>query len=107
MRILTRRRVAALRAMAAAAIAATATTTNSGPTREGAPMPAPRTPERLEPDNGSSAQPQHDQAPAKPSRANAVTRIQTRAGGFIARRPTLLRVLEWLSWNNPGGGMNP
>jgi hypothetical protein len=36
-----------------------------------------------------------------------VTRIQTLAGGYIARHPTLLQVLEWLGWNNPGGSMNP
>jgi hypothetical protein len=36
-----------------------------------------------------------------------VTRIQTRAGGYIARHPALLGVLEWLGWNNPGGSMNP
>jgi hypothetical protein len=70
-------------------------------------MPAPRTPRDLDPDDGSGAQPQHDQAPAEPSRANPVTRIQTRAGGYIARHPTLLRVLEWLGWNNPGGNINP
>ena len=70
-------------------------------------MPAPRTPRDLEPQDGSSAQPQHDQAPAEPSRANPVTRIQTLAGGYIGRHPALLRVLEWLGWNNPGGYMNP
>jgi hypothetical protein len=70
-------------------------------------MPAPRTLRDLEPDNGSGAQPRHDQAPAEPSRANPVTRIQTRAGGYIARHPRLLRVLEWLGLNNPGGSMNP
>jgi hypothetical protein len=36
-----------------------------------------------------------------------VTRIQIRAGGYIARHPTLLGVLEWLSWNNTGGSINP
>jgi hypothetical protein len=36
-----------------------------------------------------------------------VRRIQTLAGGYIARHPPLLRVLEWLGWNNPGGSMNP
>ena len=60
-------------------------------------MPAPRTPEELEP----------DEAPAEPSRANPVMRIQTFAGGYIARHPTLLRVLEWLGWNNPGSSINP
>jgi hypothetical protein len=27
--------------------------------------------------------------------------------GYIARHPTLLRVLEWLGLNNPGASMNP
>jgi hypothetical protein len=36
-----------------------------------------------------------------------VTRIQTLVGGYLARHPALLRVLEWLGWNNPGGSMNP
>jgi len=44
--------------------------------------------------------------PAGPSHANPMTRIQTRASGYIARHPTLLQVLE-LGWNNPGGGINP
>lgn len=70
-------------------------------------MPSPRTPQDLEPEDASGAQPQHDQAPAEPTRANPVTRIQTRAGGYLARHPTLLRVLEWLSWNNTGGSINP
>ena len=70
-------------------------------------MQPPRTYENLEPDDGSGAQRRHDQAPAGPSRANPVTRIQTLTGGYIARHPTLLRVLEWLGWNNPGGYMNP
>jgi hypothetical protein len=70
-------------------------------------MPSPRTPHDLEPDDGSGAQRRHDQAPAGPSRANPVTRIQTRAGGYLARHPALLRVLEWLGRNNPGGSINP
>ena len=70
-------------------------------------MPSPRTPEELESDDGSGAQPRHDQAPAGPSHANPVARIQTRAGGYLARHPTLLGVLEWLGWNNPGGSINP
>jgi hypothetical protein len=69
-------------------------------------MPPPRTPENLDlttvpaPSAGTMA-------PAGPSHANPVTRIQIRAGGYIARHPTLLRVLEWLSWNNTGGSINP
>jgi hypothetical protein len=70
-------------------------------------MPSPRTPHDLEPEDGSGAQPRHDQARAEPSRANPVTRIQTRAGGYIARHPALLAVLEWLGWNIPGSSINP
>ena len=70
-------------------------------------MTAPRTPRNLDSEDGSGAQPQHDQAPAEPSRANPMIRIQTLAGGYIGRHPTLLRVLEWLGWNNPGASMNP
>jgi hypothetical protein len=70
-------------------------------------MPAPRTPRDLGPDDRSGAEPKHDQARPEPSRANRLTRIQTQAGGYIARHPTLLPVLEWLGWNNPGGSMNP
>lgn len=70
-------------------------------------MPAPRTPRDPEPEDGSGAEPRHVQAAAEPSRANPVTRIQTLAGGYIARHPALLRVLEWLHWNNPGGSTNP
>ena len=70
-------------------------------------MPAPRTPQDLEPEDGSGAQPRHDQAPGEPTRANPVTRIQTLTGGYIARHPALSRVLEWLGWNNPGGSINP
>jgi len=77
------------------------------PTTEGAPMPSPRTPQDLEPEDGSGAQPRHDQAPAEPTPANPVTRIQTRTGGYIARHPALSRVLEWLGWNNPGASTNP
>ena len=70
-------------------------------------MPSPRMPHDLEPDDGSGAQRRHDEAPAEPSRANPVRRIQTLTGGYIARHPALLWVLEWLGWNNPGGYMNP
>jgi hypothetical protein len=70
-------------------------------------MPSQRTPQKLEPEDGSGAQPRHDQMPAEPARANPITRIQTLTGGYIARHPTLLQVLEGLGWNNPGGNMNP
>ena len=70
-------------------------------------MPPPRTLQELQPEDGSGAQRRHDQAPAQPTRANPVMRIQILAGGYIARHPTLLRALEWLGWNNPGGYMTP
>jgi hypothetical protein len=70
-------------------------------------MPSPRNPQKLEPEDGSGAQLRHDQMPAEPARANPVTRIQTLFGGYLARHPKLLPVLEWLGWNNPGGYMNP
>ena len=55
----------------------------------------------------SGSQPRHDQVPPEPARTNPITRLQTQTGGYIARRPGLLRALEWLGWNNPGGSMNP
>ena len=70
-------------------------------------MTSPRTPQDLEPEDGSGPQPRHDQPQAGPTRANPVTRIQTLTGGYIARHPALLTVLEWLGWNNPGGSINP
>ena len=70
-------------------------------------MPSPRTPHDLEPDDGSGAQPRHDQVPAEPSLANPVKRIRMLTGGYIARHPALLRALEWLGWNIPGGYMTP
>jgi hypothetical protein len=70
-------------------------------------MPSPRTPQRLESEDGSGAQLRHDHMPAEPARANPVLRLRILTGGYIARRPALVRVLEWLGWNNPGGYMNP
>jgi hypothetical protein len=70
-------------------------------------MPSPRTPQKLEPENGSGAQRRHDQAPAEPARANLVMRVQILTGGYLARHPALLKVLEELGWNNPGGYMGP
>jgi hypothetical protein len=70
-------------------------------------MPSPRTPQTLEPEDASGAPPRHDQAPAEPGRDNPVTRTQSLAGGYLARHPALLTVLEWLGRNNPGGSMNP
>jgi hypothetical protein len=63
--------------------------------------------QNLNPEDGSSVDIRNDQAPAEPSRSNAVTRMQARTGGYIARHPALLKLLKWLGWNNPGGSMNP
>ena len=48
-----------------------------------------------------------DDSGAEPSRANPITRLQILIGGYLARHPSLLTVLEWLGWNNPGGSINP
>jgi hypothetical protein len=64
-------------------------------------------PQRLEPDDDPGVQLQHDQVPAEPSRVSTVSRIQARTGGYVARHPAMLKVLEWLGWSNPGGSMNP
>lgn len=69
-------------------------------------MPAPSTPQDVEPEDGSGAQPRHAQAPAEPRRANPVMRIQALTGAYIARHPALLRVVQWLGWNNPGASIN-
>lgn len=50
---------------------------------------------------------EEDQVPAEPSRSSAVSRLQARTGGYLVRHPAMLKVLEWLSWNNPGDSMNP
>jgi hypothetical protein len=54
-----------------------------------------------------SDEPRHAQAPAVRSRPHPVRRIQNLTGGYLARHPALLTVLEWLGWTNPGCGMNP
>jgi hypothetical protein len=64
-------------------------------------------PQRLEPDDDPGVQLQRDQVPAEPSRVSTVSRIQARTGGYVARHPAMLKVLEWLGWSNPGGSMNP
>jgi hypothetical protein len=64
-------------------------------------------PQNLEPEDGSAVDIRNDQALAEPSRSNAVTRMHARSGGYVARHPALLKLLEWLGWNNPGGSMNP
>jgi hypothetical protein len=68
-------------------------------------MPS-RTPRELQPGDGSGPQPRPDQAQAEPH-ANPVTRIQILTGGYLARHPALLTLLEGLIWNNPGGSVNP
>jgi hypothetical protein len=67
----------------------------------------PTTPARFEPEDGSGSRPPDDQLSAEPSHANPIARAQISTGGYIARHPSLLRVLEWLGWNNPGASMNP
>jgi hypothetical protein len=67
----------------------------------------PTKPAGVQPEDGSGSKPPDDQLPAEPSHANPIARIQALTGGYIARHPPLLRVLEWLGWNNPGAGMNP
>jgi len=70
-------------------------------------MPAPGTPQQLDSEDGSGAQPRDDRVPAEPSRAKPFMRIQILAGGYVARHPALLTVLEGLGWHNPGDSMNP
>ena len=70
-------------------------------------MPSPRTPQEPEPEGRPGTQLPHDRVPAARPRANLVMRIQMSTGGYAARHPKLLRVMQWLGWNNPGGSMNP
>jgi len=64
-------------------------------------------PQRLEPGDDPGVKLQNTQGRAEPSRFGAVARLQARTGGYVARHPAMLKVLEWLGWNNPGGSMNP
>jgi hypothetical protein len=64
-------------------------------------------PHNLEPGDEPGVKFQKDQVPAEPPRSSAVSRLQSRTGGYVARHPAMLKVLEWLGWNNPGGSMNP
>jgi len=64
-------------------------------------------PQSLEPDDNPGVKLQDDQVPAEPSRSSAVSRLQARTGGYVARHPAMVKVLGWLGWNNPGGSMNP
>ena len=57
------------------------------------------------PEDASGPGPPDDRRQAEPSHPIVRARIST--GGYIARHPGLLKVLEWLGWNNPGGSMNP
>jgi hypothetical protein len=70
-------------------------------------MPLPTKRPELKSEDGSASKPPDDQLPAELSHANPIARARILAGGYIARHPTLLRVLEWLGWNNPGGSINP
>ena len=67
----------------------------------------PTKPAGFQPDEGSGSKLPDDQSPAEPSRADPIGRTRILAGGYIARHPALLKALEWLGWNNPGGSMNP
>jgi hypothetical protein len=64
-------------------------------------------PARSDPEDGFVPKAADDQMPAEPGHTRPVARTRILVGGFIARHPTLLRVLEWLGWNNPGGSINP
>jgi|tagenome__1003787_1003787.scaffolds.fasta_scaffold11930788_2 hypothetical protein len=65
------------------------------------------TPSELEPEERSGSKPGDDQLLTEPSHANPIGRLQILTSEYIARHPTLLRMLEWLAWNNPGASMNP
>ena len=67
----------------------------------------PTRPAGIDPDESPAPKPPDDQSAAEPSQPGLIARTRVMAGGYIARHPALLRVLEWLGWNNPGGSMNP
>lgn len=67
--------------------------------------PPTKHPER-QPEDGFGSRPRDDQLPAEPPH-NRIARIQSQTNGYIARHPTLVRVLQSLGWNNPGASMNP
>jgi hypothetical protein len=67
----------------------------------------PTKPAGFEPENASSPRLPDDRRQAESSHANPIARARISTGGYIARHPALLKVLEWLGWNNPGGSMNP
>jgi hypothetical protein len=64
-------------------------------------------PQNLEPGDDPGVKFADDQVPADTTRSSAISRLQARTGGYVARHPAMLKVLEWLGWNNPGGSMNP
>jgi len=64
-------------------------------------------PQNLERGDDPGMKLQEDQGPAEPSRPSSVSRLQARAGGYVARHPVMLKVLVWLGWSNPGESMNP
>jgi hypothetical protein len=67
----------------------------------------PTKPAEIEPENGSGPGPLDDRRSAESSHANPIARASTSIGGYIARQPALLKLLEWLGWHNPGGSVNP
>jgi hypothetical protein len=66
-------------------------------------MPTKRT--GPEPEDGAGLRDDH--LPADPARRNPISRTRILADGSIARHPTLLKALEWLGANNPGGSTDP
>jgi hypothetical protein len=64
-------------------------------------------PEKPEAQDGSSEQTRHEGSRSERPSTSAATRIQTRTAGYVVRHPAILKVLQWLGWNNPGGSMNP
>ena len=61
----------------------------------------------LRAEDGFGSTPRDDQLPAEPPVRHPDRRIQSQTNAYIARHPTLVGVLEWLGWNNPGASMNP
>jgi hypothetical protein len=64
-------------------------------------------PQSTEPEDEPGMKLEHDRVSAEPPRSSMASRLQARTGGYVARHPAMLKVLEWLGWNNPGGSMNP
>jgi len=70
-------------------------------------MPLPTKHPELRAEDGFGSTPRDDQLPAEPPYATPIARIQSQTNAYIARHPTVVRVLGWLGWNNPGASMNP